>query len=128
MKILYVEPMKKPRTLDIPHDPDVMCTLVGGLIACIYPWEDEVGLIHNDNGIAEHLQPNRVVGRNIIFGPFFLAGLSEDDFTDLPDELIAKYSDLFSAPEVFLPCADGHLSVFRLVTLPDSTQAWKEIR
>ena len=66
MKVLYVEPLKEPAIVDIPDDPDSMCRLVKGLIACIYPWEDEIGLVHNDNAIAQGLEPNRVVGKNII--------------------------------------------------------------
>lgn len=127
MKVLFIEPLKKPRLIDIPDDPDSMCGLVKGLIACIYPWDDEVGLVHNDNAIAQGLQPNRVVGRNIIFGPFFLAGLGEEDFTDFPENLVDKYSKLFAFPELFLPCPDGSLSVYRLITLPNSEQVWKQI-
>ena len=127
MKVLYIEPLKKPRLIDIPDDPDSMCSLVKGLIACIYPWDDEVGLVHNDNAIAQGLEPNRVVGRNIIFGPFFLAGLGEEDFTDIPENLVDKYSKLFAFPELFLPCPDGSLSAYRLVTLQESEQVWKQI-
>ena len=53
------------------------------------PWNDAV--VHNDNAIAEGQPFNRVLeDYDIIRGPFFLAGLDEDDFTDLASNLIEK--------------------------------------
>lgn len=86
-------------------------------IACTYPWENLVGLVHNDNAIAEGAVPNRVVGDNIVFGPFFLAGLGAEDFTDIPKDHAEKYTALFAAPEVFIPTPDG-LAVIRVVVSP----------
>ena len=53
------------------------------------PWNDAV--VHNDNAIEEGQPFNRVLeDYDIIRGPFFLAGLDEDDFTDLASNLIEK--------------------------------------
>lgn len=109
MRVLHVEPMKPPHIVEIPHTLDEMCRLVEGNIACIYPWKDRVGLVHNDNAIAEGRPMNRYVeGYGIIRGSFFLAGLTRDDFCDLPEDLMMKYKDLFSWPELYvsLPATD----------------------
>ena len=112
MRVLYIPVLKQPVVLDIECNFESLQSLVHGMIACTYPWEDDyIGLIHNDNGIAEGLPPNRVVGRNIIFGDFLIAGLGEEDFTDLPDDLILKYSEIFSVPEVFFFTEDGAISI-----------------
>ena len=112
--VLDIEPLKPPRLVTIPHTLEAMNALVEGSIACTYPWEDLIGLVHNDNAIAEGAAPNRVVGNQIVYGPFFLAGLGEEDFTDIPLDLVEKYSRLFSAPEVFIPTPEG-LAVIKVI-------------
>lgn len=120
MKILVVEPHKAPRVDNIPCDYRDMQKVVEGDIACIYPWNDPVGLVHNDNAIAEGKPVNRVLFSrstryfNIIRGTFFLAGLSEEDFTDLPDNLIEKYSALFASPESILLGSDGKITIVQV--------------
>ena len=98
-----------------------MNRLVEGSIACTYPWKDLIGLVHNDNAIADGAAPNRLVEGQIIFGPFFLAGLGEEDFTDIPEDLVQKYFSHFAAPEVFIPVGN-HIVVIRVVSSPEVTK------
>ena len=42
MKVLYIEPLKPPRVVEIDHTLENMRKLVDGDIACTYPWEDAV--------------------------------------------------------------------------------------
>ncbi len=88
-----------------------MQNLVGGLIQAIYPFQDSVALICNDEGKLLGMEPNRALRHSatgdiydIIFGPFFLCGLGEEDFTSLTDAQLQKYEEVFHFPEVFLPC------------------------
>ena len=118
MKIIYIEPLKKPVVMDIPLDLDVMHSLVKGMIQAVYPWDDPLALVCNDNGIAEGLPLNRVVGYDIIHGPFFICGLGEEDFDSVPEDLVDKYISLFAAPEVFIPAPDGHLAVIKIMEKP----------
>jgi hypothetical protein len=118
MKVLFIEPLKPPRLIDTPHTLDAFNTLVEGAIACTYPWDDLIGLVHNDNAIAEGARPNRVVEGQIVYGPFFLTGLGEEDFTDIPEGLVDKYSKLFAAPEVFIPAGD-HIAVIKVCAMPE---------
>lgn len=100
-----------------------MRKLIQGDLACTYPWSDPVGLCHNDNAIAEGKPFNRVLeDYDIVRGPFFLAGLGVDDFTDLPEPLIEKYSAKFKYPEVFIPAPDGYIAVIRVVSSPFSAE------
>ena len=119
MKILYIEPLRPPRIVEIDHTLDEMRRLVDGDIACTYPWDDPVGLVHNDNAIAEGKPFNRVLENyDIVRGPFFLAGLGPEDFTDLAPNLIDKYAEKFRYPEVFLLAPDGHITVIRIMEAP----------
>ena len=120
MKVLLVEPMKAPRLVKIDHDLDSMQKLVGGTIACTYPWEDLVGLVHADDGIALGYPLNRMLRDEdgnvygIVPGAFFICGLTRDDFGSLSDVLAEKFSELFRYPEMFIRTEEGRVFCFRL--------------
>ena len=47
---------------------------------------------------------------DIVFGTFFLCGISEDHFTSLTDEQIQHFKEVFGVPELFVNF-NGHLLV-----------------
>ena len=77
-------------------------------IQAIYPFEDQVALVCNEEGKINGLTLNRAVygdeGQmlDIIAGTFFICGLTEDSFGSLSPELAEKYSNLFHCPEIFV--------------------------
>ena len=79
----------------------------GGDIQAVYPFEDPVAIIVNDEGKNIGLPPNRVLrdenGRiyDILPGNALIVGLGEENFTDLSPELMNKYSEYFKVPEQF---------------------------
>lgn len=113
MKVLFVETGKEPRVLEIEHTLEAMRTLVQGDIEAIYPFPDEIALVDNDEGKLIGLPPNRVVGGDIIAGNFFLAGVNEEDFCDISEDLAERYTDFFRYPDVFIPTPEGTLIVLR---------------
>ena len=109
MKVLLVKPLERPKVVEIKHTLKNLQKLVGGIIEAVYPWDDEVALVCNDNGIAEGLPLNRMIGWDSehpypIFGTFFICGINRDgdDFDSLSDELVAKYGRMFRRPEYFM--------------------------
>jgi hypothetical protein len=52
---------------------------------------------------------------DIIAGTFLIVGLSEDNFSELPDELAEKYAKLFESPELFYSM-DGRIEVQQVAT------------
>jgi len=102
MKILIVEPMKRPKVREIDGSLESMQAVVGGTIQAVYPFEDEVALICNDEGKMIGLSPNRFLRDeagepyDLIHGTFFLAGLGEENFTSLTKEQIEKYSQKYA--------------------------------
>ena len=111
MKVLLVEPLKHPRTVDIPSELEAMQKLVGGYITAAYFWDDPVALITDDEGLLKpDRQWNRVIDEyNTIRGNFFICGIGEEDFTDLPDDLMEKYRKLFWEPEIIIPTEHGQV-------------------
>ncbi|MDR3766771.1 MAG: DUF3846 domain-containing protein [Butyricicoccus sp.] len=61
MKILVVEPNKAPYGTDIPPTLENMQVLVGGLIQAVYPFEEPIALVCNDEGKLLGLPLNRVL-------------------------------------------------------------------
>ena len=108
MRILIVEPDIRPREADIEQTLEAMQGVVGGYIQAIYPWEDRVALVCDEEALLKHARFNRLVApKTPIFGTFFVCGLSEDDFTDLPQDMIDKYTELLGDPEMLIRTASG---------------------
>ena len=120
IKVLLVEPMEKPRVVEIDHDLTSMRELVGGDIACTYPWEELVGLVHCDDALALGYPLNRMLKDedgniyDVVSGAFFLCGLTEDSFGSLPDTLAEKYSELFRFPEMYMRTMDDRVVCIRV--------------
>jgi hypothetical protein len=128
MNVLVVEPMKRPYLKDLDSGLSSLQHEVGGYIEAIYPYEDLVGLVCNEEGKLDGLALNRAIySKNgetvdIIAGTFLVVGLSEDDFTSLPDELAGKYAMLFESPEVFYS-ANGQIHVQKVEPEPTPEEA-----
>ncbi len=112
MKILIVEPGQPPRRADIPHTLRDMQQTVGGYIEIIRPFDDPVALVCDEEGKLKGYELNRAItGVDIIAGTFFLAGIGEEDLTDLPDEMVEKYEEVFRSPQVFVRSPRGILAL-----------------
>ena len=109
MKILVCEPGKHPYVKEIEHTLENLQKEVGGYIQALYPFEEEVAVVCNEEGLfIEGLQWNRTVEKyGLIKGTFFVCGLGFEDFTGLTDEQIEKYKALFWTPELFIPTPNG---------------------
>ena len=111
MNVLMVEPGEVPYAVDIGEGLEALQTAVGGDIQAVYPYEDPVALICNDDGKYMGLPLNRALRDDegniydIVAGNFFLCGLGEEDFTDLPADLMEKYRQQFEHPEQFVRIA-----------------------
>ena len=108
MTVLVVHPAKRPEIVNLRNDLGVLQDAVEGLIQVVYPFEDAIGLIVNEEGKLMGLPLNRALRTedgeiyDIIAGTFLVVGLTEDDFCSLSSELQEKYSRLFQTPEMFM--------------------------
>ncbi len=109
MRILLVEPGKVPQPTEIGDSLEAMQAVVGGAIQAVYPFEEPVALICNDEGKYLGLPLNRVLRLDtgeiydVIAGTFFLCAAPPDrvHFASLTEEQIARYSERFRAIELF---------------------------
>ena len=109
LRVLLVDPSKHPRTVELPDTLEAMQQAVGGLIQAIYPFEEPVALVCNDEGKLLGLPLNRGLRTedgtlyDIVYGTFFLCAAPPDgdSFESLSEEQLVRYEERFHSPEVF---------------------------
>lgn len=107
MKVVIVEPNKKPYAKDIPAELNEYQQIVGGYIECVYPYDDNAIMVCNDEGKLDCLPLNRKIydgdgnAVDIVAGTFFIVGDDREncDFCSLTDEQIKKYLAMYDEVE-----------------------------
>ena len=115
MRVLKIEPGKKPEVLELEDWLEEMQKVVGGYIQVLYPFDDPVALVCNEEGKLLGLPPNRALRDeegeiyDVVCGTMFLCGAPPDSehFCGLTLEQIEKYEQRFHCPEVFLRADRG---------------------
>ena len=108
MRVLVVEPGKRPAEREIDGSLESMQAIVGGTIQAIYPFEDDVhvALICNDEAKLTFLPMNRILWErnDVICGTFLLCRAlpNEENFSSLTDEELAQYKQRFEKTERFM--------------------------
>lgn len=116
-KVVLVEPGKPASVEEMELTLENMQKMVGGVIQAIYPYDDKVALVCNDEGKLLGMLPNRALENeegyvyDIVHGTFFICGLSEDDFAGLSDKLARKYLNKFRNPQTFVRISTGGLLI-----------------
>ena len=117
ISVLMVEPNKYPRPVEIGTKLEDLQAAVGGMIEVVYPFDEPVGLVMNEEGKINGLPYNRAIRNDegkitdVIAGPFLVVGLTEEDFGSLSPELLQKFEKHFHQPEVFLPMGKGIMAL-----------------
>lgn len=107
IRVVYVEPNKFARVIDLGTTLEEMQAAVGGDIEQFCPFDEKVAIVCNDEGKYNGMVPNRAVYgedgemMDIIFGAFFICDCSGEEFGSLSDEQIKRYTDKFRNPEHF---------------------------
>lgn len=109
-KIVLCRAGKPAEIVNREDTPENYQSIVGGYIQAIYPFDDEVALVCNEEGVLHNLPVNRNVkfdggGNTFILGDFFIIGapVDKEDFASLTDEQAKKYLNMFKEPEFINP-------------------------
>lgn len=127
--VLLVEPGQYPKAIQIGTELEDLQEIVGGSIEVTYPFEEEVGIVLNEEGKILGLPLNRAMRSDdgdvydIYAGPFIVVGLTEDDFGSLTPEQMDKYNEMFHQPEMFVKMGRGLM----VVPIPKESVKAKEI-
>lgn len=126
ISVLVIAPNTPPVLQTIDHNLGTLQKMVGGSIEAIYPFDEPVAIICNEEGKLMGLPFNRCLrdetGKiyDIICGTFLIAGLGQEDFTSLPEKFVNQFTQRFSQPERFIPIGN------QLVVYPmDSSETKK---
>lgn len=124
MTVLLVEPGKVPEKKEMSGSLCSLQEVVGGTVQALYPFDDPVALLCNDDGKLLRLPMNRALHESgdIICGTFIIVGAPPDaeNFTSLTESQFQRYAERFRSPERFLVMAD---TVF---VLPDDILGERE--
>ena len=110
MNVLMVEPGMAPRSVVLEDGLAAMQVAVGGSIEAVYPFEEAVALICNEEGKLLGLPLNRALHHpetgeiyDIIAGTFFLCAAppESEDFESLTEEQMERYMEYYRTPEFF---------------------------
>ena len=108
LTVLMVEPEKKPYVKDIDPGLSSLQHEVGGYIQAVYPYEEPVALICDEEAKLTGKPLNRALRDedgdiyDIVAGKFFLVGLGDEDFSSLHLDYIEKFKEVFKTPEMFI--------------------------
>ena len=122
MTVLLIEPEARPKVVTMETGLKPLQDAVGGYIEAVYPFDDPVALIVNEEGKLDGLPLNRALRHkngevyDILAGNILVVGLGEDDFTSLPPKLMDKYREMFHQPEAFFQMGRKILAL----PIPDS--------
>ena len=112
MKVLIVEPGKNPRTAHISPELSSLQATVGGYIQAIYPWDDPVAVVCDEEALLKDLEFNRLIAPEVaIFGTFFICGIDECDFSDLPNNLMLRFAQEYHDPQVLIRTPAGYIAL-----------------
>lgn len=101
MKVLMIQRHREPELKEIGDDLRDMQEVVEGYIEALYPFDDPVAIVCNEEGKIIGLPVNRFLFYrdteyvDALCGNAFICGQNEDDFTDIPADLVDKYTAMF---------------------------------
>ena len=100
LKVVYVEPHKRAVVAEIEDSLAGIQKAVDGYFETVDMCDGCV-LVCNEEAKLRGMDGNRRYngGRSVIAGPFFVAGLGEEDFRSLTDEETERYLNRFAEPE-----------------------------
>ena len=121
MDVLLVKPGMYPQPIQIGCELEDLQKAVGGDIQAIYPFDDPVALVMDEEGKMCGKDLNRGLRMengevyDIIAGDFLVVGLGEEDFSSLSPELMRKFEKQFHQPEMFIRMGSKIMGMY----LPD---------
>lgn len=114
IKVVLLEPGKVARTAEIGTKLEDLQAVVGGYIQAVYPFEEPVCIVCNEEGKFMGFDLNRGLRDennqlyDVIAGTAFICDCSSENFGSLNDEQLKRYTEKFKLPEKFFKI-DGEI-------------------
>ena len=98
MNIIKVRPGKHPEVVKVDKmSLEWLQKQVGGYIQAVYPFDDPVAIVCDEEGKLKGKDLNRSLKDengeiyDILSGDFLIVGLGDEDFCGLDDDMVCKY-------------------------------------
>jgi len=93
-----------------------MQSVVGGSITASYPFREKVAIVSNDESIRLGMEFNRSIegGYGGIFGPFFVCGLTDEDFCSLTPKQMEHYKQKYHHAEILVGVHGNDLTTLKV--------------
>ena len=117
LRVVLVEAGKVARVAEIDGSLEGMQKTVGGYIQAVYPFEETVCLVCNEEGKLQGLPLNRALRDednsvyDIVAGTFFVCDCSTENFKSLNEEQLKRYTEKYKRPERFMRVYDQILAI-----------------
>ena len=99
-KMVIVEPHKPAYEATVEDSLESLQREVGGYIEITYPFDDNAMIIGNEEAKLIGMEGNRRINGSVYAGPLLIAADDgEGGTTDLTDEQVEHYKQMFSIPE-----------------------------
>ena len=103
--VISVDPGKEPRVVKVALGLESLQREVEGYIESIYPFNDPVAILVDEEGILKCKPFNRAIrdrrGNMLrLYGKFLVVGVGSSDFASLTPDLVQKYTDVFKSSQV----------------------------
>ena len=108
LHVLVVEPGMKPYSKEIASGLEALQKEVGGYIEAVYPFDEPVAIVCNEEGKLNGAPFNRTLRDetgsvyDVIAGTFLVVGLGDEDFCSLTPDQVDAFGRKFDAPELFM--------------------------
>ena len=102
---------------EIPSSLESLQHEVGGDIEAVYPFEEPVAIVCNEEGKMNGLPLNRALRDDsgeiydIVAGTFLVTGLTDDSFGSLSPDLLRQFMTEFKMPEQFAKIGDKIVAI-----------------
>lgn len=101
-------PGKSAVVIRIQNTLEAKQAFVGGYIQAVYPFDDPVAIVCNEEGKLNGMEPCRALFDergdiyDIIVGPFLICGLDDEGFASLTPQQQEEYLVMFRHPQMFV--------------------------
>lgn len=101
-------PGKQAVVTRIQNTLEAKQAFVGGYIQAVYPFDDPIALVLNEEGKLKGMEPCRALmdeeGNiyDIIVGPFLICGLDDEGIVSLTPQQQKEYLAMFRYPQMFV--------------------------
>lgn len=111
-------PGKTATVIRIQNTLEAKQAFVGdGYIQAIYPFDDPVAIVCNEEGKLKGMEPCRALFAedgsiyDIIVGPFLICGLDDEGFVSLTPQQQKEYLAMFRHPQIFVMLNDEMIAI-----------------